>query len=64
MLVLTSVKFKLLTAMNRVSLALPNDMPGLIVIVAIAEPFLAGGARFFEWNPSKKATIVAVYDIF
>ena len=35
-----------------------------LVIVAVAEPFLVGGARFFESNPSKKAAIVAVYDIF
>ena len=30
---------------------------GLIVIVAVAEPFLVGGTRF---SPSKKGAIVAV----
>ena len=33
---------------------------GLIIIVAVAEPFVAGGAQFFLWNASKKA----VYDGF
>ena len=53
--------------MDRVSLVLHNDVPsvrGLIVIVALAEPFLAGGAQFLEQNPNKKAGIVAVYDRF
>ena len=33
----------------------------MTVIVAVVEPFLAGGARFFE---SKKAAIVVVCDDF
>ena len=35
-----------------------------IFIVAVAEPFLAGGTRFFKWNHSKKAPIVAVCNGF
>ena len=45
--------------MDRVRLASHKDVR--FDSVAVAEPFLVGGTRFF---PSKKAAIVAVYNGF
>ena len=55
--------------MDRGRLALHKDVSrvqvwSIIIIVAVAGPFLAGGAQFIKWNPSKKAAIVVVYDRF
>ena len=63
MLFLATVKFKTASVMHSwVEYVLFYTKvchhSGLIVAVAVAQPFLVGGAWFFEWNHSKKAAVV------